>query len=201
MIANDFFYNELTCEVTNKIIKLMETGEKCSNGYVQWPYSIPILEDNRFVNWSFKVARSATLDKPDIWASAGIDENFEPSIEVVILISKGSHQKKADISYAELFGVVAHEFHHIAQNIETTGQYFDQNTYKKNKMNYYLNPIEIEAFNLGFKAESSVSGENIESIMRRYLSLQELEANQIDLIVDQWLKTDYPVLRKNLETQ
>lgn len=199
MIRKDFFYDDITKPVTDQIFEMFKSGCKSFEGYAPWTYDIPILDDSRFINWTFGVARVPNLTRVDIWASAGADECAEPSLDFTIVLKKGQHQKKAHIDYAELFGVVAHELHHIAQNTEKVGHHFPVPVCRSKKMSYFIDPIEVEAFNLGFRAQSSISGIPVVDIMSEYLSLQLLDSDEKEYVMKLWLETDYPVLRKNLE--
>ena len=200
MLNKDFFYDEVSRPITDQIIRSIKSGQKHFDDYIFWPYEdIPILENLRHVNWSFRIVRAPSIDKPDIWASAGVGESFEPTLDIAIILKKGQHQKSATIDYSELFGVVVHELHHIAQNIEKTGHFFARPNGKSEKLSYFTDPIEVEAFDLGFKAQSHLSGKCYEEIVRDYLSLQCLSKDDIDVIVSLWRGSDYQVLRKNLE--
>ena len=201
MIKEDFFYDNMTKTITDRIISLIKSGEKHFEDYIPWEYDIPILEGSRFISWSYRIARVPDIPRIDMWASAGANENFEPSLDIAIVLRKGQHQKKAKIDYPELYGVIAHELHHIAQNTEETGHLFPVWETGSDQLDYFVDPIEVEAFNLGFRAQSFLSGEPVEKIMKNYLDMQNLTSDQVDFAMSLWLHTDYPVIRKNLEKE
>ena len=200
MLTKDFFYDEVSRPITDQILRSIKSGQKDFDDYIFWPYeNIPILEGSRCVNWSFNVARVPGISKPDFWASAGVNESFEPSLDITIVLRKGQHLKSTQLDYSELFGVVVHELHHIAQNVEKVGHFFPRTPNRSKKMAYFTDPIETEAFDLGFKAQAHLSCESYEQIVTTYLLQQQLSSEQISLVARLWRDTDYAVLRKNIE--
>ena len=71
---------------------------------------------------------------------------------------------------------------------------------------YFLNPIEIEAFHIGFRAESNQNLEPIENCIKRYLDnfLKDDRINQqeYEKIIVKWLKPEIKLLKgvKNNES-
>lgn len=203
---SNFFYQEAAEPVVESILALMNQGVKEFESYDIWPYDVPISdpEDNHnHFNWRFSVCRAeedfSSALKYDIIGSAGRDCFDEPSISIGIIIPRGKHQKKILVDRAELFDVVSHELHHIAQNI-------DNNTYQKNiketgRLTYFLDPFEIEAFHVGIRAQSCFSGRSFRSIARDYLRRAWPECRKEDLerIVYTWENTSFPAFAQNLK--
>ena len=200
----NFYYNDLTKELTDIIWVNLKNGIKSSDGYIQWSYSnARLLEDHKWFNFNFNVVRSKhMLSDYDIWASAGPDSCYEPTVSFSFVLKKGSHVKRHKIPYAELFGTVAHELHHLAQNNEENAAMsaIVYNEDDPSVMKYFLDPTEIGAFHIGFRAQASISGESLTSIMLKYLRYQKLAQAQKHYIVDQWLNPDFETLIGNLST-
>ena len=102
--------------------------------------------------------------------------------------------KNYDYDYAQVIGVIAHELHHLTQDFELS----DYST-PENIVDYFLNPIEVEAFHIGFRAESNQNLEPIENCIKRYLD-NFLKDNRItkkeyENIVVKWLKPEIKLLK------
>ena len=212
----DFYYNDITKTITDLIWNNLSVSVKKEEGYVSWDYPIRIYENNKVVSWKFQVIRTDALDGEhgsrhyDIWAAAGVGFCDEPEVEFYILMPKGKHVKKLKerMSYAELFGTVAHEIHHIAQNTgesnheqanQSTAELILDKTESDAVMEYYLDAFEVEAFHIGFRAETSLTGEDLETCMRRYVSSRDcLSQEQVEEVISSWMNTDFSLARENV---
>lgn len=205
MNINDpnFFYQDTAEVIVDSIISLFGQGIKHFESYEQWVYNIPISseeEDYRHFNWRFEVCRSEMKEfEYDFFGLAGRDHFDEPSIDISIVLPKGKHQKKIKIDRAELFDVVAHELHHIAQNIENNN--FSRSTKVAGKLSYFLDPYEIEAFHVGIRAHSAMSGRSFQDIALEYIrkSWEEGTKEQVQKVLDSWLNTDFAAFKNNLQ--
>ena len=165
---------------------------------------IPISDEDEnyhHVNWYFKIVRADTDEKDfkySFFGSAGRDLCDEPSIDIVVVLPKGRHQKKVSLNKEELFDVVAHELHHIAQNCDVN-PFYKENTYK-GKMRYLLDPIEIEAFHIGIRARVALTGKSFETIAQEYLDITWPEGDQLNKtkVISEWKNTDFPVFTQNI---
>ena len=64
------------------------------------------------------------------------------------------------------------------------------------KFSYFLDPMEIEAFHIGFRAQSELSGSCFSKLAHDYLSQaasSKLSKEEILKVVSVWKETDYPV--------
>ena len=180
---------------------LKEANIKNFENYSEWVYDVPISEEHaEYINWTMNIARSRDLEADyDIIGSAGRDENDEPSLSITIVLPSNVHQNKVKIKYAELFDVVAHELHHIAQNIDNNE--YPRSTNEKGKLSYLLDPFEIEAFHIGIRAQSMLTGNDFEAIARDYIerSCKHLEITKEDVtrVITAWKNTDFPAFRQN----
>ena len=66
-------------------------------------------------------------------------------------------------------------------------------------MDYYLSPVEVGAFHIGFRAQCAISGEDLEEAMYKYLSHQDLTDEQKLQIVTAWLTPTFDVVKHNIE--
>jgi len=204
----EFYYNELTKEITDIIWSNLEQGIKSDEGNIDWPYEARILEGNDTINWHFNVARDPDAKYThDLWACAGPDDCYMPAVGFSVVLPKGKHIKKHQMSYAELFGTVAHELHHIAQNTEENNvkvyPLFNEEVKEEDLddavMDYYLSAVEIGAFHIGFRAQCAISGEDLEEAMYKYLSHQDLTGDQKLKIVTAWLNPTFDIVKHNIE--
>ena len=163
----DFYYNGLSKEIADTIWENLKLGIKSDTGDIYWPYEARILEDNQFVQWYFNVARNPEAKYThDLWACAGPDDCYMPAVGFSLLLPKGKHIKKHKMTYAELFGTVAHELHHIAQNTEENNvkvyplfkSDVKEEDLDETVMQYFLSPVEVGAFHIGFRAQCATSG-------------------------------------------
>jgi len=198
----DFYYNDLTKSITDAIWDLMSKGIDEFMEYEPWEYPILLSEeyDERLVYWEFRIAR-APANKDfnrdfDIWASAGYNESGELGIAVTVILPKGKWIKKHNVSYSELFGVIAHELHHLSQNasgIDTSAEDIECE-----RLQYFLSQSEIEAFHIGFRAQCALSGEDMEVAIRNYLQLHKLSCAQIDKISSAWMSPSFTLSEQNI---
>jgi len=200
-----FFYQEVANDIVNSILMLMNDGIKDYESYSLWNYNIPISdveEKYTHFNWYFSISRMNKTEFPwlrkyDILGSAGRDYFDEPSIDVNIILEKGCHQKKIEIEHAELYDVVSHELHHIAQNIDNN--HYSYLTKEKGKLAYLLDPYEIEAFHIGIRAQSNLSGKTFEEIAKNYIQLTWPFGTETDIlrIIKAWKETSFPIFQQN----
>ena len=196
----DFFYEEISKGIADQIVHLMLRGIDQFMEYEVWEYDIDIADseyEKPIIKWVFNVSRvphdvfEASGREYDIVATAGYDECGELSIYLTVLLKKGAWIKKAKLDYAELVGVIAHEIHHITQNeksILTDGYEGDD---ENQDMQYFLDPSEIEAFHVGFRAQCAISGEDMKTAMLAYLTYRELNQKQLNRIVEAWLNVEF----------
>ena len=197
-----FFYQETAQPIVDAIIRLMKEGTKEYDSYSAWVYDTSIsdeYEDFEHFNWNMEVARNPCKDfEYSLFGIAGRDGCDEPSITITIVLPKGRHQKSIILDYAELYDVVSHEIHHLAQNIDNNTYSMTQN-YKEKKLTYLLDPFEIESFHIGIRAHSAISGKSFYDISRKYIisTWPEDSEEQIKQVIDAWQHTDFPVFRNN----
>jgi hypothetical protein len=193
-----FYYNELSEKITEEIICNLSDGIKWDQTQFEWPYDLMIdKEENlRYFNFTFTVERIPKEDfiKNDIVASSGLDEACMPHIKIHMLMEERKWIKNHDYDYAQVMGVISHELHHLTQD-------FDLVDYKmsENIVDYFLNPIEVEAFHVGFRAESDQNSEPIENCIKRYLDnfLNDNRINQeeYEKILVKWLQPEIKLLK------
>ena len=186
-----FFYEEMTSAIGNKILSLLQTSVKKHEDYIDWIYPIKISDDFFEVNWSYDVKRIKQKDALDwdIYAQAGLNSMCAPSIDITLFIEKGKWIKRHRIAKSELFGVIAHELHHIAQNNGVLSKL--RKAEVDDAYSYFLDPAECEAFLIGFRAQSHYSGRHVADCMSEYLAPRVaqgyLTQNQKDKIINTWL--------------
>jgi hypothetical protein len=199
-IFNDpeFYYNDLTHLITNEIIIQIKDGVSSVAGFARWRYPIFIDAEDDFIDWRFDVQYVDDVGSRtfDVWASAGFNEDYIPEVTFTIVLPRGIALKDADIDYPELFGSVAHELHHIAQKNEGTCEYEGETN--NDQVRYYLNPTEIPAFHIGFRAQCALSGADMETEMRSYLSLQDIDTDETELIIGAWMNPSFKIAEENL---
>ena len=194
----DFYYNDLAHLITNEIIVQIEGGVSSVAGFARWRYPIFIDAEDGFIDWRFDVQYVDDVGSRsfDVWASAGFNEDYIPEVTFTIVLPRGVALKDNDIDYAELFGAVAHELHHIAQKNEGTCDYEGETD--NDQVRYYLNPTEIPAFHIGFRAQCALSGADMETEMRSYLSGQEIDADETELIIGAWMNPSFEIAEANI---
>ena len=200
-----FFYQETAEIIVEQVLSCFQNNVKNFEDFYQWEYNVPISseeEDHHHFNFYFRIVRADTKDEDFQYAffgSAGRDFCDEPSIDLNVLIPKGKHQNKVKIDRNELFDVIAHELHHLAQNN-------DNNTYRNDKlysgkMAYLLDPCEIEAFHIGIRARIFLTGRTFEDIGLEYMDMIWPEGSQEDknTVINEWKNTDFPVFNQNIK--
>ena len=206
--CQNFFYSDLAIMLAENIINSLQKSKKKSSGYLNWVYPCRILNDDTQVEWSYDIIRddSEFIRQRgfDIWASAGANIFDEPSISMTIILPKNSWLKKNRIDFANLVGVAAHEIHHLAQNTDdsyyevSVSEYLSKFKKPSNRIRYLLDPTEIGAFKVGFRAESILSGRTEKSIMLEYLDNFSLSKRSAEIIANAWLEADFGVFNHNL---
>ena len=200
MNLNDpnFFYNELTQKIGNEVLLSLSNSTKKHNSSELWLYPTRFeKEEAEVLYWSYEVFRfdAASTFAWDIYANAGPDSSCEPTIEMSLFLRPGKWIKNHTISQAELFGVIAHEIHHIAQGYIPLNESALKPT---DQLSYFLDPREQEAFHIGFRAQSRYSGKPIEDCMIEYLGprvdLNILTKEQSKKIVREWLNVDWDIV-------
>ena len=198
----EFFYQEVAEPIVNKILSLMKEGVKDFESYASWIYTNPISsEEENFshFNWRMKIVRSDSKDfNYSFFGLAGRDYCDEPSISITIVLPKGKHQKSIKLRRPELYDVVSHELHHLAQNMESN--HYARDWEESNaSLAYLLDPYEIEAFHIGIRAQSALSGRCFDDIAKGYIRSigYKVTEEQIDMIVSKWKNTDFPAFKLN----
>tara|TARA_B100000674_G_scaffold284181_1_gene235114 strand:+ start:799 stop:1425 length:627 start_codon:yes stop_codon:yes gene_type:complete len=195
---NHFYYNELASKITDDIFNNLNDGIKWDQTQYEWPYDLIIdkEEDFRYLNFSYEVKRIPKKDfiKNDIVGSSGLDEICMPHVKIHMLMQERKWIKNYDYEYAQVIGVIAHELHHLAQDFDLVRYHMPDNL-----VEYFLNPIEVEAFHVGFRAESAQSSKSIEECIRKYLDnfLHDdgITKQEYENIVVKWLKPEIKLLK------
>jgi hypothetical protein len=201
-IFNDpkFYYNDLSQSIADGILKALKSGVSSSRTYALWEYPIFIDAEDDLIQWAFDVQYAIDDDAGfrsfDVWGSAGFNEDYIPEVTFTIVLPRGVSLEDSNIDYAELFGAVAHELHHTAQKNEGICEYEWETNNKQ--VRYYLNPTEIPAFHIGFRAQCALSGADMETEMRSYLSLQDIDNEETELIVGAWMNPNFEIAEENL---
>ena len=194
----NFYYNELSDKITDEIFCNLADGIKWDQTQYEWPYDLIIdkEEDLRYFNFTFSVERISKKDfiKNDIVASSGLDEACMPHIKVHMLMEERKWIKNHDYEYAQIMGVISHELHHLTQDFELV-----EHKASENIIDYFLNPIEVEAFHIGFRAESDQNLEPIENCIKRYLDnfliCDAINQKEYEKIFVKWLKPEIKLLK------
>ena len=194
----NFYYNDLARTIADEIASALNSGIESLQTHAMWIYPISIDSDDGFIQWAFDVQYVDDVGNRsfDIWASAGFNEDYIPEVTFTIVLPRGVSLQDNKINYAELFGAIAHELHHIAQNNE--GEYEYEGETDNDQVRYYLNPTEIPAFHIGFRAQCALSGADMETEMRSYLSGQEVDEDETELIIEAWMKPSFEIAQENL---
>jgi hypothetical protein len=190
-----FFYEEISRAIADQITHLASKGIDMFLEYEVWEYDIDIAEneyEKPIIKWVYSVARvpaevfAMSGREYDLTATAGYDECGELSVYINLILKKGAWIKKVLMSYAELVGVIAHEIHHITQNDKDILHAEYEGKHNNEDMKYLLEPAEIEAFHIGFRAQCAISGEDMQTAMLAYLAYRELNSEQLDEVVNAW---------------
>jgi hypothetical protein len=204
----NFYYNDLTMKILNQVQTNIISGNRKFEKYTHWDYPIAILN-----NWqTFKYEYDIIRESKDQWydfdivGSSGPDESHEPSIQLSFLVKKGMWIRNAmkHFGNAKIANVIAHELHHLAQNIEcipiadieSIPRHMRENPY----VNYFLNPYEREAYHIGFRAESDISGRSLRYCIHDYLySYKEagkLTQSEYDYIYIHWCSPEIELVKQ-----
>ena len=193
-----FYYNKLANEITTDIFDNLKDGIKWDQTQYEWSYDLLIDKEDElsYLNFTYSVERIPKKDfiTNDIVGSSGLDECCMPHIKIRMLMQEGKWIKNHDYVYAQVLGVIAHELHHLVQD-------FDLVDYKMpdNIVDYFLNPIEVEAFHIGFRAESHQNLEPIENCIKRYLdnflNASAINQEEYEKILVKWLKPEIKLLK------
>ena len=193
-----FYYNDLSSSIADEILSALKSGVSSSRAYALWEYPIFIDAEDDLIEWTFDVQYVDDVGSRsfDVWASAGFNEDYIPEVTFTIVLPRGAALEDSNIDYAELFGAVAHELHHIAQKNEGTCEYEGETD--NDQVRYYLNPTEIPAFHIGFRAQCALSGADMETEMRSYLLLQDIDTDETELIIGAWMNPSFEIAQENL---
>ena len=193
-----FYYNDLSSSIADEILSALKSGVSSSRAYALWEYPIFIDAEDDLIEWTFDVQYVDDVGSRsfDVWASAGFNEDYIPEVTFTIVLPRGAALEDSNIDYAELFGAVAHELHHIAQKNEGTCEYEGETD--NDQVRYYLNPTEIPAFHIGFRAQCALSGADMETEMRSYLLLQDIDTDETELIIGAWMNPSFEIAEENL---
>ena len=193
-----FYYNDLSSSIADEILSALKSGVSSSRAYALWEYPIFIDAEDDLIEWTFDVQYVDDVGSRsfDVWASAGFNEDYIPEVTFTIVLPRGAALEDSNIDYAELFGAVAHELHHIAQKNEGTCEYEGETD--NDQVRYYLNPTEIPAFHIGFRAQCALSGADMETEMRSYLLLQDIDTDETELIIGAWINPSFEIAEENL---
>ena len=193
-----FYYNDLSQSIADEILSALKSGVSSSRAYALWKYPIFIDAEDDIIEWTFDVQYVDDVGSRsfDVWASAGFNEDYIPEVTFTIVLPRGVALEDNNIDYAELFGAVAHELHHIAQKNEGICEYEGETD--NDQVRYYLNPTEIPAFHIGFRAQCALSGADMEAEMRSYLSGQEIDTDETELIIGAWMNPSFEIAEANI---
>ena len=194
---SDFYYNNIASQITNDILENLELGIKYDQSQYEWPYDLLIDEedDTRYFNFTFGIDRIPVehFIKNDIIATSGLDECCMPHIKINMLLQKRKWIKKHDYVYSQIVGVVAHELHHLTQDFNLV------NMIPESIVDYFLNPIEIEAFHVGFRAEADNSNKTIKECIENYLinflNDERINKKEYENILVKWLNPEIKLLK------
>ena len=194
----EFYYNDLSQSIADEILSALKSGVSSSRAYALWKYPIFIDAEDDIIEWTFDVQYVDDVGSRsfDVWASAGFNEDYIPEVTFTIVLPRGVALEDNNIDYAELFGAVAHELHHIAQKNEGICEYEGETD--NDQVRYYLNPTEIPAFHIGFRAQCALSGADMETEMRSYLSGQEIDTDETELIIGAWMNPSFEIAEANI---
>ena len=208
----NFYYNKLTHTITKDILDGLSSGISFEQLHYYWPYkSIRIVDNEEYLNFTYQVSRikKESWKGDDIRGSSGPDHCGYPHIELEFLYKERAWIKNHKYKEWMIANVVAHELHHIAQNIqhfniheiEDIPRHMRENPYVK----YFLNPYEVEAYQIGFRAESNISGKSIEQCIERFLSnylkSKIISNEEYNAIFVNWLNVDVKLVEVNNESE
>ena len=194
---NNFYYNKLTHKITTEILDGLSAGISFEQLHYYWPFKkIKLLEDEEYLNLTYYVTRikEQNWNGNDIIGSTGPDYCGYPHVQLSFLYKEKKWIKNHDYKFSTVANVVAHELHHAAQNIQNFSEFkVAKNTENIDNpyVDYFLNPFEVEAYQIGFRAESAISGNSIESCIETYLQAYRknnlISKEDYDKIYVKWL--------------
>ena len=193
----NFYYNDLVYKISEDILENLSLSIKYDQTQYHWPYKLKIDEEEEYLNFTYSVARIPVehFTKNDIVGSSGPDECCMPHVNIQMLLQERKWMRKHQYEYAEIANVVAHELHHLAQDFELVDYSFDQESI----IDYFLNPLEVEAFHIGFRAESDITGRSIEYCIRTYLNNfvenDLITKKECESILVKWLNPEIKLLK------
>ena len=207
-----FYYNKPTERILHHICNGLNAGNKTLERYTSWRYPIKILGGWQSFKFEYNIIREQK-DKwvgTDIYGSSGPDEAHEPSIQLSFLLKQGMWIKNAmnHFDKAKIANVIAHELHHLAQNIacvpeddiESTPRHMRENPYVK----YFLNPYEREAYHVGFRAEADISGRPlnycVSDYLSRYRDAGKLTQSEYDWVYIKWCSPEIKLVEVTNES-
>ena len=192
----DFYYNNLVHQITEDILENLSLSINYDQTQYVWPYDIKIDDEEEYINFTYSVSRIPTNQfiKNDIIGSSGLDECCLPHIKIQMLTQERKWIKNHNYKYSEIANVVAHELHHLTQDFSLVDYNFGETI-----VDYFLNPIEIEAFHIGFRAESCLSSKSIEDCIRYYLNFylndNRITDKEYEKILVNWLNPEIKLLK------
>ena len=202
----NFYYNEVTKKITNDILDNLEMSISYDQTQYDWPYDLKIDEEEfYYFNFTYSIERipKKYFIKNDITGTSGLDECCMPHVKINMLLQERKWMKNHNYKFAEIANVVAHELHHLTQDIayfsiegvEDKPRHIRENPYVK----YFLMPAEIEAYHIGFRAESDLSGKSIEYCIKKYLdnhlNAKNLNKHEYENILVNWLNPKIELLK------
>ena len=192
----NFYYNDLTKEITDYILENLDLSINYDQNQYHWPYNLKIDDEEEYLNFTYSVCRIPSIHfvKDDIIGSSGLDSCYLPHIDIKMLLQERKWLKNHKYKYAEIAGVVAHELHHLTQNFDIA---IRPKKYSP-IVNYFLNPIEIEAFHIGFRAEADISDKTIDACIRKYLDnflKKRITMKEYEKIRVKWLNPKIKLLK------
>jgi hypothetical protein len=192
----DFYYNELVHEITDDIIENLLLSIRYDQKQYHWPYNLKIDDEEEYLNFTYSTRRilSKNFIKNDITGSSGLDECCLPHVKIQMLLQERKWMRNHDYKYSQIAGVVAHELHHLTQDFSLVNYSFGESI-----VEYFLNPIEIEAFHVGFRAEANLSSVAIEDCIKRYLGNylndKRITKKEYEKILVNWLNPEIKLLK------
>ena len=176
LMDNNFFYNRL---VEDLIFKIQNRKTGSFSFYVDWPYD----RELESFKLKYKTVRS---DDIDYHGECSADDYGQMQVSILFCGTKN----KTEIPC--LANVLAHEIHHLTQ----TGDYkikkrYKIPTYDDDTFDYFCEPCEVEAFLIGFRAESYYSGYSVDKCIDNYLldyiKYAYITIEQSEIVKDLWL--------------
>ena len=192
----DFYYNNLTHEITEYILENLSLSINYDQTQYHWPYNLKIDDEEEYLNFTWSVYRIPSIHfiKNDIIGSSGLDSCCLPHIDIKMMMKERKWLKNHDYEYAKIAGVVAHELHHLTQDFSLSIKPEEYSPIA----NYFLSPIEIEAFHIGFRAEADIASKTIDACIRKYLDnflKKSITMKEYEKIRVKWLNPEIKLLK------